>query len=144
MTEPASGPIALFSFAGIASAQVFGLTGGTIMMATGFTFLGVMGRVGFEIAKTADTLEGVRWGKVAALFAGGCCSAVTIAVLFLSILKSMGVQSDSALSIGLVFFGFSGPKAVLWLLNTSALQINKRTGLNIPLIGVTADGAMKP
>lgn len=127
--------VAAISMAGIVNAQIFGLTCGTIMLATGFTFLGVLGRVGFEIAKTADTVDGVRWSKIAAIFAGGCISSVTIAVLYLSFLRLVNVQSDSALSIGLVFFGFSGPKAILWLLNTSASAINKRTGLNIPLIG---------
>jgi len=137
-------PTGAITLAGIAGAQIFGLSGGTIMLATGFTFLGVLGRVGFEIAKTADSVDGVRWGKVAALFAGGCLSAVTIAVLYLSILKAINVQSDGALSIGLVFFGFSGPKALLWLLNTAASLINKHTGLNIPLIGTSTTTEGKP
>lgn len=139
--------VAALSIAGIVNAQIFGMTGGTIALATGFTLLGVMGRIGFEIAKTADTSDGVKWSKVAALFAGGCCSSVAITVLYLSILKLAGVQSDGALVIGLVFFGFSGPRAILWLLNTAASFINKRTGLNIPLVAVPpspADGAIKP
>ncbi len=147
MTEPATSSIGFgtLTLTGIAGAQIFGLSVATIFLATSFTFLGVLGRVGFEIAKTADTIEGVRWGKVAALFAGGCCSAVTIAVLYLAFLRAINVQSDSALSIGLVFFGFSGPKAILWLMNSSASAINKRTGLNIPLIGPSPqDAPSKP
>lgn len=132
------------SFAGIAGAQIFGLSVTTIFLATSFTFLGVLGRVGFEISKTADTHDGVKWSKVAALFAGGCLSAVTIAVLYLAVLKMLNIQSDSAAAIGLVFFGFSGPKAILWLLNSSALTINKRTGLNLPTLGANGVVATAP
>lgn len=139
--------VAALSVAGIVNAQIFGMTGGTIALATGFTLLGVVGRIGFEISKTADTENGVKWSKVAALFSGGCCSSVAITVLYLSLLKLGGVQSDGAIVIGLVFFGFSGPPALIWLLNTAASIINKRTGLNIPLIATPqaqADGAVKP
>lgn len=139
--------VAGLSLAGIANAQVFGLGVGTIALATGFTLLGVMGRLGFEIAKTADTTEGVKWGKVAALFAGGCCSSVAITVLYLSLLSLAGIQSDGALVIGLVFFGFSGPKAILWLFNAASGQMNKKFGTSIPQLGSNAvpmDPAVKP
>lgn len=136
--------VAALSLTSILAATPFGISVETIVVATGFTMLGVFGRLGFEIAKTADTPEGVRWGKVAALFGGGMVSASALTVLFLAMLGALGIKSDSIVIIGLVFFGFSGPRAILWLFNAAASVLNKRLGLNIPLVGVPADGAAKP
>ncbi len=139
--------VAAISLAGIVNAQVFGLGVGTIALATGFTLLGVMSRLGFEIAKTADTIDGVKWGKVAALFAGGCCSSVAITVLYLSILELIGIKNDGALVIGLVFLGFSGATSLPWIFNTASGQLNKKFGLSIPTLGpkgLPADPPVKP
>lgn len=139
--------VAAISLAGIASAQVFGMTAGTIALATGFTLLGVLGRLGFEIAKTADTEQGVKWGKISALFAGGLLSSVAITVLYLSLLNLIGIKNDGALVIGLVFLGFSGATILPWIFNTASGTLNKKFGMSLPLLGpkgTPADPPVKP
>lgn len=134
--------VAAISLAGIWGASVFGMSVGTIVIATGFTILGSMGRLGFEMAKASDSPGGVKWSSVFALLGGSLTSATTIAVVFLALLKAVGIQSDSTTLLGLVFFGFVGPKALLWLFSTATGSINKKTGLNLPTLGV--DGKVIP
>ena len=136
------GPVLVFSMAGMLAASPMGINVETMLIGTCFTLFGVFGRIGFEIARGADTPGGVKWGSIAAQFGGGLLSAVAITVLYLSLLRTVGIQSDTASVIGLIFFGFTGPKALLWLLNTATGAVNKRTGLNIPQFG--ADEARKP
>jgi len=146
-TVSTTATVAGLTFAGIINAQIFGMPVGTIALATGFTLLGVMGRLGFEIARTADTELGVKWSKVAALFAGGCISSVAITVLYLALLNLIGVKNDGALVIGLVFLGFSGATSLPWIFNTASSTLNKKFGISIPLLGskgAPADPPVKP
>lgn len=129
---PAVGALTL---AGMWQASVLGLPVETIAVATGFTILGAFGRLGFEMAKAADEPGGVKWSRIFALFGGSLTSATTLAVLFLAMLKTVGIQSDSTTLLGLVFFGFVGPKALLWLFNAGTGAISKRTGLKLPQLG---------
>lgn len=116
-------------------AQLFGVSVETIAIATVPTLMGAVARVGLEVVKASDPKNGVKWSAVAALFGGTLISSPTIAVLYLICLKSVGVASDNILFLGLIFFGFIGPKAILWLLNLATNEINRRTGLKLPQIG---------
>ena len=127
--------VGVLTFATIWQASLFGISVETIAIATVPTLMGAVARVGLEMAKASDPRNGVKWGAVAALFGGTLISAPTIAVAYLICLKTAGVASDNLLFLGLIFFGFIGPKALLWLLNTFTTEINKRTGLKLPQIG---------
>lgn len=117
----------------------------TIVIATGFTLLGAIGRLGFEIAKSSEDPGGVKLSKVATLFGGSVTSATTIAVIFLALLKAIGIQNDSTTLIGLVFCGFIGPKALIWLFQTASTTFTKRTGMSLPpIIDPAAPGTPKP
>ena len=139
LNTPAVGAITL---AGMWQASVYGIQVETIVVATGFTLLGALARVGLEMAKAADVPGGVRWSSVFALFGGSMASATTISVVFLALLKVIGIQSDSITLLGLVFFGFVGPKSILWLFSTASTTITKKTGLKLPAIG--PDGGLAP
>ena len=135
-------PVLALSVAGIMAASPMGFPMETIVLATGFTLLGIVGRLGFEISKAAEQPGVVKWSSVAALFGGSILSSVPITVLYLALLKTAGIQSDTASVIGCIFLGFTGPKAFIWLYNSLSGWLGKRTGLTFPQIG--ADGAQKP
>lgn len=120
-------------------ASLFGIPVETIAIATVPTLMGALARVGFEIAKASNPKNGVRWSGVAALFGGTLISAPTIAVCYLIVLKLTNVASDDILFLGLIFFGFIGPKALLWMLDFVTGEINKRTGLKLPQLQPTGE-----
>lgn len=135
MNTPETAVAAALSLAGILNASVMGINVETVFVATGFTMLGAMGRLGFEMAKAAEAAEGadgVKWSKVFSLLGGSLISAPTISVICLTILSLIGIQSDKATLLGLVFFGFIGPKSLLWLFNTGSNLFQKKTGLTLP------------
>lgn len=140
---PNSPTVGVLTFATIWQASLFGISVETIVIATVPTLMGAVARVGLEIAKAADPKNGVKWSGVAALFGGTLIASPTIAVLYLICLKLTGVASDSVLFLGLIFFGFIGPKALLWMLDMATSEINKRTGLNLPQFGEVS-GEIKP
>lgn len=127
--------VAALSLAGVWGASVFGISVSTVVVATGFTILGAFGRLGFEISNASNQSGGAKWSSIAALFGGSMTSAATITVLYLALLKMIGIQSDGVSVIGLLFFGFVGPKALLWLFQTASTQITKRTGIILPQFG---------
>lgn len=142
MAEPSTGAVVsvgLVSLAGILTSTPFGMSSTTILLATGFTMLGVFGRLGYEISKSAETPQGVNWAKVGALFGGSMISATCIAVLYLAVLSLAKVQNESVLIFGLIFLGFSGPKGFIWLFNTASAAVTRLTGFKLPQFPVGGD-----
>lgn len=121
--------VGALTLTGIWASTVYGISVETACVASGLTMLGIMGRIGLEIS------NGTKASAVWALFGGGLCSCVTITILYLALLRLIGVQNDGATLLGLIFFGFIGPKSLLWLLNTGSTAISKRTGINLPTLG---------
>jgi hypothetical protein len=123
----------------------FGLSLGTIFMATGFTMLGAFARVGFEIAAQIDKPSGIRWGRIFALLASSLISAATISVLVLVAMKMLGIPSETVLVFSLICFGYFGPTGIPWLLNMITGTVTKLTGLKLPTFNVPApsDGGPK-
>jgi len=128
------------SLATILGAQPYGISIETIMIGTAFSIIGVVGRAAFEMQKSSENPGGMTLTHVAGWVAAGLIGAPFVTILYLVILKMMNVQSDSVSIIGLMFFGFSGPRMLTWLLNTGIGVLNKRSGLSIPQIGQKQDG----
>ncbi|TXH15070.1 MAG: hypothetical protein E6R03_07985 [Hyphomicrobiaceae bacterium] len=138
MVDTNTAAVGALTLAGVLNASVMGVPVDTIVVATGFTMLGAMGRLGFEMAKASEGADGVKWSKVFSLLGGSLISAPTISVICLTVLSLIGIQSDKATLLGLVFFGFVGPKSLLWLFNTGSTLFTKKTGLTLP--GMPGDG----
>lgn len=130
--------VATLSLAGILTAQPFGISVETIAIGTCFSIVGVIGRAAFEMQKAAETPGGMRVSKIAGWVGAGFIGAPFVTILYLVVLNLMKVQSDGVSILGLLFFGFSGPRMVTWLLNMVIGILNKRLGMNIPLLGATA------
>lgn len=141
MTAEIKGGISL---AALLAFTPFGLSLGTIFMATGFTMLGAFARVGFEIAAEIDKPTGIRWGRIFALLASSLISAATISVLVLVAMKLLSIPSETILVFMLICFGYFGPLGIPWLMNSLATTINRLTGLKLPVFNVpAADGDPK-
>lgn len=124
------------SLAALLAFTPFGLSLGTIFMATGFTMLGAFARVGFEIAAEIDKPTGIRWGRIFALLASSLISAATISVLVLVAMKILSIPSETILVFLLICFGYFGPTGIPWLLNMLAGTVNKLTGIKLPVFNV--------
>lgn len=128
------------SIATILGAQPFGISIETITIGTAFAIIGVVGRAAFEMQKSSENPGGMPLTHVAGWVASGLIGAPFVTILYLVILKMINVQSDSVSIIGLMFFGFSGPRMLTWLLNTGIGVLNKKAGLSIPTLGQNQDG----
>lgn len=135
--------VAGLSLAGMLTAQPFGISVETIAVGTCFSIIGVVGRAAFELQKASEGPSGMKLSKIAGWVGAGFVGAPFATILYLVLLKLLNIQSDGIIIIGLLFFGFSGPRMVTWLMNLAVGTLNKRLGTNIPLIGQTADGAAK-
>lgn len=127
--------VTTLSFAGILAASPLGINMETILICTAFCYLGVLSKVGFSISRAVDSPGGLQWGKIIGALAGSILAGPTIAVLCLLLLKMVGVQNDGVTGFSLIFAGFFGPEILPWFFNTLAGMVNKKFGLNIPLIG---------
>lgn len=136
--------VATLSVAGILAAQPFGLSVGTIAMGTGFSLIGVVGRAAFELQKASEGSGGMKLSSIAGWVSAGFIGAPFATILYLVALKLMNVQSDGISIIGLMFFGFSGPRMITWLLNTLITFVNKKLNVNIPGIGAPPVAGGKP
>lgn len=139
--------VATLSLAGMLTAQPFGISVETIAVGTCFSIIGVVGRAAFELQKSSEGTSGMTLGKIFGWLGAGFVGAPFATILYLVVLKLANIQSDSIVIIGLLFFGFSGPRMITWLINTAIGQINKRSGLNIPSVGPSpspADAGVKP
>lgn len=123
------------SIATILGAQPYGISVETVMVGTAFSIIGVMGRAAFEMQKSSEDPNGKTFSSIAGWVGSGFIGAPFVTILYLVILKLMNVQSDSISIIGLMFFGFSGPRMVSWLLNIGTGILSKKTGLSIPPFG---------
>lgn len=130
--------VAALSLAGILTAQPFGISVGTIAIGTGFSIVGVVGRAAFELQKASEGPNGMRLSKIAGWVGAGFIGAPFVTIIYLVILNLVKIQSDGIAVLGLLFFGFSGPRMVTWLLNTVIDILNKRLGTAIPVIGQEA------
>lgn len=148
MTEPAfSGTtVAGLTLAGIMTAMPFGISVGTIAIGTGFSIIGVIGRAAFELQKSSEGPGGMALRKIVGWVGAGFIGAPFMTILYLVFLNLIKVQSDGVLIIGLMFFGFSGPRMVTWFMNLLIGMLNKRLGINIPNLGTPAqpDPVVKP
>lgn len=122
--------VAGLSLAGFWTASVYGFTAETVITASIFTSLGIIGRLGLELSQAGNGQR--KPTSVFSLLAGSLCSCATLTVLYLALLKALGIQNDNATVFGLIFLGFIGPKALLWLLSTGSSIISKKTGLTLP------------
>lgn len=139
-TEPRGG----ITLAAILAFTPFGLGLGTIFMATGFTMLGALARVGFEIASEIDKPVGIRWGRIFALLASSLISAATISVLVLVAMKLLSIPSETILVFALICFGYFGPTGIPWIISQIATPVTKLTGLKLPSFGPSpTDGGTK-
>lgn len=120
------------TFAGMMASSPFGLPMNQIALGTLFAIIGVVGRAAFEMQRANEGNPGLQLSKVAGWVGAGFTGAPFLTIVYLILLRMMNVQSDGIVSLGLLFLGFSGPRLMQWLLNTGILQLNKRTGLNIP------------
>lgn len=128
------------SIATILGAQPYGISIETVIIGTAFSIVGVVGRAAFEMQKTSEDPNGKRFSSIAGWIAAGFIGAPFVTILYLVVLKLLNLQSDNIAIIGLMFFGFSGPRMVIWLLNTGVGILNKKLGLSIPPFGSTPDG----
>jgi hypothetical protein len=128
-TTPAAAPVAALSLSGILMAQPFGLSVETIIVGSAFSLIGVIGRAAFEMQKAAEAPGGMKLSKVAGWVGAGFIGSPFASILYLIGLKLAGVQSDSLAIIGLLFFGFTGPKGVTWLINNAQKALAARFGL---------------
>lgn len=124
--------VGVLSAAGILTASPFGLSIETIALGTAFCIVGVTGRAAFELQRTAEGPGGLKLSKIAGWVGAGLIGSPFVTILYLVLLKLAGIQSDGLIVLGLLFFGFSGPKVTSWLLNTSAGILSKRFGVNVP------------
>lgn len=141
MAAPTGSAVAALTLAGILAARPFGLQPETIFIGTGFSLVGVLGRAAFELQKAAEGGNGMRLSRIAGWVGAGFIGAPFATILYLVILNLASVQSDGISILGLVFFGFVGPRGITWLLNLVIGQLNKRLGTNIPLLGSAVAGA---
>jgi hypothetical protein len=124
------------SLASMLAFTPFGLSLETIFMATGFTMLGALARIGFEIAAEIDKPQGIRWGRIFALLAASMISAATISVLVLVAMKLMSVPSETILVFMLIAFGYVGPTGIPWLFTTLGGIVSRATGLRFPAFNI--------
>lgn len=135
--------VAALSFAGYLTATPFGLSGETIGIGTLFCVVGVAGRAAFELQKSSEgNGAGMKWNKILGWVGGGLIGAPFMAILYLVMLKLANIQSDGIAAIGLLFVGFSGPRAVTWLLSSATSLLTKR-GLSIPVAADNSQGDAK-
>ncbi len=132
------------SIATILGAQPYGISIETVMIGTAFSIIGVVGRAAFEMQKASEAPGGMRFSNIAGWVASGFIGAPFVTILYLVVLKMMNVQSDSISIIGLMFFGFSGPRMVSWLLNLAIGILNKKAGTQIPTFGTPSQGERSP
>ena len=132
------------SLAAILGAQPYGISVETVMIGTAFSIIGVVGRAAFEMQKASENSSGMKFGSIAGWVGAGLIGAPFVTILYLVVLKLLSVQSDSIAIIGLMFFGFSGPRMVTWLLNTSIGILNKKAGLTIPQFGTPPPDGKTP
>ncbi len=130
------------TLATILQTNIMGVTVDQVAIATGIAFVGILGKTGFMIASAAEANGAVNIGAVLGMLFGSLISAPAIVLIYLTILKMAGIQSDTITLLGLIFLGIIGAKALPWLYNTGTGLINKKTGLNFPSFGVT--GAKVP
>lgn len=129
-------PIAgVLTVASIWSATAYGVSVDAVIVASIPTLTGAFARVGFEVARAADSEDKVRWSRVAYLFGGTLISTPTISILGLILLQLAHANSDPAAFFGLTFAGFVGPKSILWMADTISSAINRATGWKIPRLG---------
>lgn len=124
--------VGVLSLAGIMTAAPFGLSIETIAIGTLFAVVGVIGRAGFEMQKSAEGPGGLKLSKIAGWVGAGFIGAPFVTILYLALLKISSVQSDGLVILGLLFLGFSGPKVVQWLMGSIAAMISKRLGIVAP------------
>lgn len=126
--------VAVLSLAGILTAQPFGLSVGTIAIGTGFAIIGTLGRAAFEVQKASEGQDGMKLSKIAGWLGAGFIGAPFVTILYLVVLNLIKIQSDGISILGLMFFGFSGPRMVSWLIDFAIGLLNKHLGWNIPTI----------
>jgi hypothetical protein len=135
VTDNGGSAVAALSLAGILTAQPFGLSIETIAIGTGFAVIGTIGRAAFEVQRSSEGQEGMKLSKIFYWLGAGFIGAPFVTIMYLVVLNLAHIQSDGISILGLLFFGFSGPRAVTWLLNYVISILNKRLGTTIPTLG---------
>lgn len=129
---PSTAAVGGLSLAGILTATPLGLSMTTILIGTGFAALGVIGRAAFEAQKYSENTGTMKFSQILAWLGGGLVSAPTMTVLYLALLQSLSVKSDSIAVFGLIFLGWSGPKGATWLLNIIQDKVMAKIGGKTP------------
>jgi len=120
------------SLAGILTAAPLGLSMETILIGTAFAILGVVGRAAFEAQKYSENNGSMKFSQILAWLGGGLVSAPTMTVLYLALLQSISVKSDSIAIFGLIFLGWSGPKGATWLIGLIRNSLASKFGNSVP------------
>jgi hypothetical protein len=137
--------LGFLTVAGMLASAPFGLPMQQIALGTGFAVLGVIGRAAFELQKTSEgSTDGIRGARIWGWMGSGLIGAPFISTMYLIVLQLLHVKADGVVSFGFLFFGFTGPRMLSWLLNTCIGQLNKRLGLNIPTWGPPTPNPEKP
>jgi hypothetical protein len=117
---------------GLLTAQPLGLSMTEIAVGTCFCIMGVVGRAGVEWAKYAENSGSMKAGQILAWLGGGFVSAPTVSVLYLALLQSFSVKSDSLALFGLIFLGWTGPKGASWLISSVRGILTSKLGNTLP------------
>lgn len=137
--------LGVLTIAGMAASTPFGIPMEQVAIGTGFAVVGVIGRASFELQKASEgSKDGIQAGKILGWVGSGLIGAPFVTIMYMIVLSLAGIKSDGVVSLGLLFLGFSGPRMVTWLLSTGISLINKRTGLNIPILGGSAPTGTPP
>ena len=133
--DTATAKFGALTIASMWGAQVYGISMENVIVASIPTFMGALGRVGFDIARAADPNSSVKWSNVAFLFGGTLIATPTVALLGLILLQLTHTTSDPAILFGFVFAGFLGPKSIIWAFNTITGLLNRMFKWQLPTIG---------
>ena len=121
----------VITLATILTAQPFGLPVETIAIGTGFAFVGVIGKAAFEAQRAIESGKSVNLGPILGWVGSGMIGAPFVTIVYLVLLKMLGVPADNMAILGLIFCGFLGPKAVTSLVNWGTDFLKSKTGVSI-------------
>lgn len=132
--------VGAFTLATMLAAQPFGVSVETIAVGTAFCVMGVFGKAAFEAQRATEGTAGFKWSQILGWLGAGLIGAPFVTTLYLVLLKLVNVQSDSIVILGLLFAGFTGPKAVSWLMSSAGTILSKGTGF----FGTSPGGTTPP
>ena len=120
------------TFASLIASAPFGVPVSDMLIGTGFCILGVAGRAAFDMQRALEGTSAVPYGRIIGRFGAGIFGSLFTSVLVLVALKVFfGARPDTVVIIGLLAFGFGGPRMLSWAWGIIADKASKLLGISV-------------